>query len=170
MGKRPLLFTSITPVWIKGVTNYLLGKVTNNTTRCYLMDMFNGLEDAVMQEIIHVNPFRKIPQHDRIRKQDIFRQAFTLEELEHLINTPCKIHPQVKQAYIFSCFTGLRWSDVNCLRWSEIITTQLKGKKEYFIYFEQEKTEDIEYMPLSDQAVEIIKERETASTDEPNSI
>jgi hypothetical protein len=27
-------------------------------------------------------------------------------------------------------------------------------------YFEEEKTEDIEYLPLSDQAIEIIKERE----------
>ncbi|CAN5876527.1 site-specific integrase [soil metagenome] len=170
MGKRPLLFTSITPVWIKGFTNYLLSKVSNNSARCYLMDMFTGLEDAIMQEIIAVNPFRKIPQHERIRKQDIFRQSFTLEELETLINTPCKIHPQIKQGYIFSCFTGLRWSDVNCLRWSEIIKKQIDGQEQYFIYFEQEKTEDIEYMPLSDQAIEIIKERENEAKDEPQSI
>jgi integrase len=170
MGKRPLLFTSITPAWIKGFTNYLLAKVSNNTTRCYLMDLFTGLEDAVMQDIIPVNPFRKIPRHERIRQQDVFRQAYTLEELELLINTPCKIHPQVRQSYIFSCFTGLRWSDVNCLRWSEIIKKQIDGKEEYFIYFEQEKTEDIEYMPVSDQAVEIIKERENEAKHEIGSL
>ena len=170
MGKRPLVFTAISPAWIKGFTNYLLSKVSNNSARCYLMDMFTGLEDAVMQEIISVNPFRKIPQQDRIRKQDIFRQAFTLEELEKLINTPCKIHPQIKQGYIFSCFTGLRWSDVNCLRWSEIIKKQIDGQEQYFVYFEQEKTEDIEYMPLSDQAIEIIKERENEAKDELQSI
>ena len=134
------------------------------------MDMFTVLEDAVMQEIISINPFREIPQQERIRKQDVFRQAFTLEELEKLINTQCKIHPQIKQGYIFSCFTGLRWSDVNCLRWSEVIKKQIDGQEQYFIYFEQEKTEDIEYMPLSDQAIEIIKERENKAHEEPNSI
>lgn len=169
MGKRPLPFTAISPVWIKGFTNYLLGKVSNNTARCYLMDMFTGLEDAVIQEIIPVNPFRKIPKHERIRQQDTFRQAYTLEELEKLINTPCNIHPQIKQAYIFSCFSGLRWSDFNCLRWSEIIKKKIGRKTEYFMYFEQEKTEDIEYLPLADQAVEIVKQREKEAQNEPQS-
>lgn len=169
MGKQPLPFTAITPQWIKGFTTYLLERVTNNTTRCYLMDMFTALEDAVRQDIIPVNPFRKIPRHERIKQQDTFRQAYTLQQLEHLINTPCNIHPQIKQAFIFSCFTGLRWSDTNCLRWSEIIKKRIKKKIEYFIYFEQEKTEDIEYLPLSDQAVEIIRQREREAKDEAQS-
>src|SRR5665213_382416 len=54
LGKRPLPFTAINPQWIKGFTNFLLGKISNNTARCYLMDMFTALEDAVMQEIIPV--------------------------------------------------------------------------------------------------------------------
>lgn len=174
LGKIPLPFTAINPQWIKGFTNFMLtdanNKVSNNTARCYLMDMFTALEDAVMQDIILVNPFRKIPRHERIRQQDTFRQAYSLEDLETLINTPCKIHPQIKQAYIFSCFSGLRWSDVNCLRWSEVIKKQIDGKEEYFVYFEQEKTEDIEYMPLSDQAVEIIKERENERQHEIKSV
>jgi len=158
MGSRPLPFTALTPQWIKEFTNFLLKKVSNNTARCYLMDMFTALEDAVRQDIMPFNPFRKIEKHERIRQQNVFRQAFTLEQLQHLVETPCKIHPQIKQAYIFSCFTGLRWSDVNKLRWSEVIVKQIDDKEEYFIYFEQEKTEGIEYMPVSDQAVDILKE------------
>jgi integrase len=121
--------------------------------------MFTALEEAVRKGIIFVNPFRKIPRHERLKLKPVYRNAWTLDELVHLMETPCKMEQQYKQAYLFSCFTGLRWSDVNPLQWKEIITKTIDGKEEWFIYFEQEKTEDIEYLPLSDQAVEILKER-----------
>lgn len=157
--RKPLPFTAITAEWIKSFSRYLLTKVKPNTVRCYLKDMFAGLEQAVRDEIIISNPFRKIPKHERVKQQGTIRQAFTLEQLQHLVNTPCKIHPQIKQVFLFACFSGLRWSDVNCLRWSELITKTIGGEEVYFIYFEQEKTEGIEYMPLSEQAIEIVKER-----------
>ena len=170
MGKQPLSFVAITPTWLKGFTEYLFGKVSNNTARCYLMNMFSSLESAVIEEIISTNPFRKIPKNERIRQQNVFRQAYTVEQLQQLIDTPYKMrNPQIRQAFIFSCFTGLRWSDLNCLRWSEIIKKKIDGKMQYFIYFEQEKTEDIEYLPVSDQAEAIIKEREKAREEEPES-
>lgn len=159
---RPLPFNSITPEWInKYIQNHLLKKVSNNTAFDYIRNMFTALEDAVRQDIISTNPFRKIPRHERMKRKPIFRNAFTLDELQILANTPLPAEPQYKQAYLFSCFTGLRWSDVNPLRWTEIITKTIKGKKEWFIHFEQEKTEDIEYLPLSDLAVEILKARKT---------
>ena len=55
---------------------------------------------------------------------------------------------------------------MNCLRWSEIIRKKVGDEIQYFVYFEQEKTEDIEYLPLSEQAVETIKEREEAAKHE----
>ncbi len=160
MDSEPLPFYALTPVWIKTFSKHLLSQVANNTARCYLMHLFHALETAVVREIIPTNPFRKIPPNERIRKQDIRRDAFTLTQLQHLADTPCNIHPQVKQAFFFSCFTGLRWSDVNPLRWSEIITKTIMGKTEYFLYFEQEKTEGIEYLPLSEQAIDIIHARQ----------
>ena len=168
MGNRPLPFTALTPQWIKEFTNYLLKSVSNNTARCYLMDMFTALEDAVRQDIIPFNAFRKIEKHERIRQQNVFRQAFTLEQLQQLADTPCDIHPQIKQAYLFSCFTGLRWSDVNKLRWSEVIVKQIDDNEEYFIYFEQKKTEGIEYLPVADQAVDIIKQRKMEAEEDNN--
>ena len=123
--------------------------------------MFTALEDAVRAEIIPSNPFRKIPRHERLKRKPIFRNAFTMDELQILSDTAVKIKPQYKQAFLFACFTGLRWSDVNPLRWSEVITKTIDGNEEWFIYFEQEKTEDIEYLPLSDEAVCILKERKS---------
>ncbi|HRE74304.1 MAG TPA: site-specific integrase [Flavobacteriales bacterium] len=163
VGKKPLPFMVITPEWCKDFVKYLKTKVSNNTARKYAMVVFSGLEEAERKGIIQKNPFRLIEKKDRIKKQEIFRSAFTLEQLQQLVNTPCNIPEQFKQAFLFSCFTGLRWSDVNPLRWEEIITKQIDGNEEWFIYFEQEKTEGIEYLPLSEQAVEILEKRKTAS-------
>ncbi|HEY4799323.1 MAG TPA: site-specific integrase, partial [Bacteroidia bacterium] len=91
----------------------------------------------------------------------------TLDELQKLAEVDCGMPPQIKQAYLFSCFSGLRWSDVNKLKWSEVITKQIDGNTEWFIYFEQEKTEGIEYVPLSQQAIEILQFRK-AQADEIN--
>jgi integrase len=159
LGKKPLPFIAITPEWIQGFTKFLLTKINHNTCRLYLIDMFTALEDAIRAEIITVNPFRKIPRSERIKQVGTFRKAYTLEQLEHLAATPADIHPQVKQGYLFACFSGLRWSDLNSLRWEEIITKTINGREEWFIYFQQQKTKGIEYIPLSDQAVKILKER-----------
>ncbi len=155
---KPLSFQDITPDWIKDWSNYLLKKVSNNSAIDYNKNIFTALEEAVRKGIIYVNPFRKIPRHERLKVKDIYRNAWTFDELLHLMQTPCKMEKQYRQAYLFSCFSGLRWSDVNPLRWTEIIIKNIDGKEEWFVYFEQEKTEDIEYLPLSDQAVEILKE------------
>jgi integrase len=167
LGRKPLSFMVLTPDWIRGFIKYLLSKVRPNTARCYIKDLFAGMEEAVRQDIIPVNPFRKIPRHERIKQQGTFRRGYTIEQLQHLFDTPCKIHPQIKQAYFFSCFSGLRWSDVNCLRWSEILTKNIEGQEQYFIYFEQEKTEGIEYIPLSEQAIVILKERKQVLLEYP---
>ncbi|MBK9592160.1 MAG: hypothetical protein IPO32_11875 [Crocinitomicaceae bacterium] len=74
--------------------------------------------------------------------------------------------PQIKQAYLLSCFCGLRWSDINCLRWEQISIKQIGDEECYFIYFQQEKTEGIEYQPLSPQAIEFLKERKEARLEE----
>lgn len=157
---RQVPFNAVTSEWIQSFTKYLLTKVSNNTAGDYIRDLCTGLSCAVRQEIIAVNPFSKIPKNERLRHKQIFRNAYTLEELQLLVDTPCKMEPQFKQAYLFSCFTGLRWSDVNPLQWSEIIRKTIDGQEEWYMHFEQEKTEDIEYLPLSEQAVVILKDRE----------
>lgn len=166
LGKKPLPFAVITPEWCMDFVKYLKTKVSNNTARKYAMVVFSGLEEAQRKGIIQKNPFRLIDKKDRIKKQEIFRNAYTLEELQLLHETPCNINPQIKQGFLFSCFTGLRWSDINQLQWSEVINKEIEGTEEYFLYFEQEKTEGVEYLPLSDQAIEIIKHRKRESETE----
>lgn len=166
IGHRSLTFQAITPEWIKGFIMFLLTKVSNNTARDYVKSMRTALGDAERTDIIRKSPFRLLEKKDMLRYQDSFRKAYSVEELQRLIATPFDIPLQMKEVYLFSCFSGLRWSDVNGLRWSQIIVKQIADEEHYFINFQQEKTEGIEYQPLSAQAVEILQRRKIRRMEE----
>ena len=152
-------FSKLSPYWFKEVEKFLLGRVSNNSAQRYINSLVSVINEAVRRKIITSNPYYDIPPSQKLKIQEVFRNAFTIEQLQHLANTPCDINPQIKQAYFFSCFTGLRWSDINPLRWDEIIVKEIEGQQQWFLYFEQEKTKGIEYLPLSNNAIDILKER-----------
>lgn len=157
VGNKPLPIVSVTTEWMKDFEGHLLKRVSNNSALGYLKNINGALNELVRDQIIARNPWHAVPKHDRMKKKDVMRTAWTLEQLQKLADTPCGIEPQFRQAYFFACFTGLRWSDANGLNWSNIIRKTINGKEEWFIYFEQQKTEAIEYFPLSEQAIEILK-------------
>ena len=61
----------------------------------------------------------------------------------------------MKRAALFSALTGLRYSDIETLRWKEVRGSV--GK--YFIQFFQEKTDGAETLPISDEACGLLGER-----------
>jgi integrase len=87
------------------------------------------------------------------------REFLTLEELNSLVKTECN-NPLLKRAALFSALTGMRFSDIKNLVWGEVAYTEGKG---YNINFTQQKTNGIEYMPISEQAFQLMGERK-----EPN--
>jgi integrase len=61
----------------------------------------------------------------------------------------------MKRAAIFSALTGLRFSDVKALKWSE-----LRGRPgKYYLQYRQQKTMVAEYMPISDDAAKLLGNR-----------
>lgn len=83
------------------------------------------------------------------------REFLTMEELQAIAKVECEI-PIIKTAFLFSCLTGLRWSDINKLVWSEIQHSEERG---YYIRFRQKKTKGTETLPISEQAFEMLGER-----------
>lgn len=82
------------------------------------------------------------------------REYLTFSELQELANTECK-YEVLKRAFLFSCLTGLRWSDINTLTWYKIRDEDNTSR----INFRQEKTEGVEYLYISKQARELLGER-----------
>lgn len=87
---------------------------------------------------------------DYIEVKPTRRDFLTPTELMNLSRTPCEI-PVLKRASLFSCLTGLRYSDVSSLKWSNIVPGLSGGG--YCMQIQTEKTDAIATLPLSDDAV-----------------
>jgi integrase len=87
-----------------------------------------------------------------IKTKETHREVLTLDELNKLAITPCN-NPLLKRAALFSALTGLRFSDIQKLTWGEVEHIEGDG---YILKFRQQKTDAVEYMPISEQAAALM--------------
>jgi len=118
--------------------------LSSSSTASYFINFRACLKEAVKKKIILSNPCIDIPSPKVIES---VRQYLTLDELKAVVQAECR-YEVLKRAFIFSCLTGLRWSDVNNLKWSEVQNTN-EGWK---ITFHQQKTKGLQYLDISEQA------------------
>ncbi|WP_368662349.1 hypothetical protein [Zobellia laminariae] len=72
------------------------------------------------------------------------REYLTFSELNRMASADCK-YPILKKAFICSCLTGLRWSDIDRMKWLEV-RDEDNGAR---IIFRQKKTDGLEYLDIS---------------------
>ena len=108
----------------------------------------SSLAKAVRDGLIEQNPFLLLEAKEKPQKRVAEREFLTIEEIKKVMNTPCR-YELVKKAFLFSCFTGLRYSDMKALNWSEIHKAA-DGKTEYIDHI-QVKTKDRVTIPLSEE-------------------
>ena len=85
------------------------------------------------------------------------REYLTIEEVRKLAKTPCDV-PDLKNASLFSCLTGLRISDILALTWSNIQRAQDGG---WCIRIRTEKTDTEATLPLTNEAYKLCGKRST---------
>ena len=81
------------------------------------------------------------------------KEFLTLSELQALYVTDCK-NDVVKRMSLFSALTGLRHSDCIGLRWENIT-----DGKNPSIKFNQQKTKNVVYLPISAEALQLCGKR-----------
>ena len=90
------------------------------------------------------------------------RSYMTIEEVRALIATPMQ-EGRVKNAYLFSCFCGLRISDIVGLKWKNVFV----DNGQYRLAVAMQKTKEPIYLPLSNEALKWMPEREDKAADDP---
>lgn len=116
-----------------------------------------ALNAAVRDEIINGNPFNMIDKTDRIKAPESQRCYLTIDEVKRLIQTPCR-RDDVKRAFLFSCYCGLRISDVHKLTWDKVV----KDGEQWRIEITMQKTKAPLFLPLSQQALKWMPDRGNA--------
>ena len=168
-------FDEITTDWIKGFKDFLdnVEKDTHKRRTRNDANAFNGLSlnskhsyfnklkacinSAFEEHIIAVNPLRGVKG---FKQDEVEREHLSWEEVCRLDSTPCK-YPVLKRAFLFSCFTGLRKSDVERLRWDEV--HEFDGFTR--IVWKQKKTGGQEYLDIPKQAEKYLGEKVEDSED-----
>lgn len=126
--------------------------LSQNSKYSYFNKLRAALKQAVKDGMLPTNPSEGI---EAFKQGESQREFLTLEELQSIVNVKCEI-PQLKTAFLFSCLSGLRWSDIQKLLWSEVQHSKEMG---YYIRFRQKKTKGVETQPISDQAFKLLGER-----------
>ncbi|AZI56106.1 site-specific integrase [Epilithonimonas vandammei] len=126
------------------------GILSQNTASTYFSVFKAALKQAFIDGYFTTDISAKIKS---IPSQETRREYLTIEELNSLVETPCE-NDVLKRAALFSALTGLRHSDIHKLKWNEV---SFEGNQPR-INFIQKKTKGVEYMPISQQALEICGE------------
>ena len=128
------------------LTNYRpKGKPISASTRNTYYQIFNGaLNAAVRAKRILKNPFNEMEKSEKPKMPESVRSYMTIEEVRSLIATPMQ-NEGVKSAYLFSCFCGLRISDIIGLQWKDVFI----DNGQYRLAVAMQKTKEPIYLPLS---------------------
>lgn len=128
--------------------------LSQNSKYSYFNKFRAALKQAVKDEILVTNPAEGV---EGFKQGEPQREFLTLDELKELAKIECEI-PILKSAFLFSCLSGLRWSDINKLTWSEV---QHSNEMGYYVRFRQKKTKGVETLPISEQAFNLLGDRES---------
>ncbi len=126
------------------------GTISRNTAVTYFSIFKAALKQAFVDGYLTTDLSAKIKG---IPEQESRREYLTVEELNVLASTPCE-RDVLKRAALFSALTGLRHCDIQKLRWKEICINGNQAQ----LHFTQQKTKGVEYMPISQQALELCGE------------
>lgn len=138
-------------------------KLLHVNTQVYYYKMLRYcLNYAVSEELISANPMNKIKNEEKPHKHRTEREYLTIDELRKLAQPPF-YNGLLKKAFLFSCFCGLRHSDIIALTWGDI---EMDDDGNFRLYIIQKKTKEAISLPLSQEAIKQLPKREDAKEDD----
>jgi integrase len=167
-GGKTLRFADLNVKFCNDFTDYLLNAkrmrsikltISQNSALSYQNKFKAALNQAYDEGLLKT---KLSVQFDRIKEAEFSREFLSIEELNRLVKTECTL-PLLKTAALFSALTGLRFSDIQKMVWSEVQETSEiinnAKTKIYYIRFTQQKTKGVETLPISEQAFNLLGER-----------
>lgn len=120
----------------------------------YFSAFRNMLSEAVKDGVVAANPVDRLKKGELPRRPEVTKDFLEADEVVTLSATDCP-HESVKQAFMFCCFTGLRYSDVSQMKWSNI----RRWGNGWRLMMIMQKTQEPIQCKLSSEAVAWLPER-----------
>lgn len=143
--KDDMFLNSITQEFITGFELYLKidKNCGHNTTIKYIKNFKKIIRNAVNNGWIKKDPFVNI----KLKSKKVDKEFLTENELFLLINKKFSIErlEQVKDVFLFGCFTGLAYSDLKELTLDNVVLDE-KGK--LWVHTHRKKTDIASHIPL----------------------
>lgn len=124
--------------------DYLESNLNGETPANYFKKFKRILANAVKEKMISSNPTDGITF---VRKNGIEKDILNFDEIQLLASAEIG-NKEVKRAFLFSCLTGLRFCDINSLKWKHVNGSQLK--------MTQQKTDVIVNLVLNGNAISLL--------------
>jgi integrase len=155
-----LMINDVDGEWLEGLKVHLKEtarsnnnkSLSQNTIHSYFNKVRACINQAFKERLIDRNPVSEVTG---FKEGETERQFLTLDELKEVTKHSCET-PLLKEAFLFSCLTGLRWSDNNKMTWKEVQHSEEQG---WYIRFRQLKTKGTETLPISQQARDYLGEK-----------
>lgn len=127
-------------------------KCGHNSTMKYLANFKKIVLICVKNDWLEKDPFFAYKMH----KHDVDRTALTEKELSDIVNKRFAADRlnQVRDIFIFCCYTGLAYADVHKLKRSEIVDGIDGGK---WLLIKRQKTESRSSIPILPTAMDLLK-------------
>jgi len=147
LNGKDITFKHIDKAFLENFADYLSkeANLKQSTAFLYLRKIKEVLYKASNENFIMVETVRRAKSLPKGKTERGYLELF---EIEKLVSVDYK-NSEIKRAFLFSCFTGLRQSDVRNLKWSDIKNNTIRIKM-------QKVSKPIE-IPLSKTALELIK-------------
>lgn len=144
--------------WIEGLKDFLEKNMARTTARMRLTVVKGVVNNAVKEGILNKNPCSGL----RLAKvQGKEKEPLTFEEVARLAKIAFSGTDRArenKRAFLFACYTGLRYSDLATLTYSNIEHRAINNGNSFAIWIkkEQVKTKNLVEIPLLPMAKDLL--------------
>lgn len=107
----------ITENLCKQFRKYLMDRLTGETPANYFARFKWVVNAATNDSYFRKNPVEKVAARNNPSRR--LKEILEVEEYFSLMATPCP-NQQVGMGFLFTCYTGLRWCDVDTLKWKQL--------------------------------------------------
>jgi integrase len=148
--RSDLTFGELTPLIIEEFIDFLQSKSKGEGANSYYSRFKKMIKNAYRKKFLRENVFDFVEKKvkGRARKKDVL----ILEELNTLASTPIE-SLEVRRAFLFSCVTGLAWTDIKKLTWKSV---NLDSKIMEIIRSKQEDYNNVVTIPLNSTAINLL--------------